>query len=144
MTPWRRFFRLPLAERRLVLAAAALAAGVRLALRVAPFRLVQAALVRVARPSRSVPSLPVPRIVWAVTATTRRVPGANGCLVRALVARTLLARHGHPAKVRLGVPRRPGGALAAHAWVESDGRIVVGGAERPEFSPLPPLEEART
>ena len=144
MTLWRKLSRLPPAERRLLLAAATLAAGVSLALRVAPFRLVRAALARVARPSHSVPPLPVPRIVWAVTAATRRVPGANRCLVRALVARALLARHGHPAKVRLGVARRPGGALAAHAWVESDGRIVVGGAERPEFSPLPPLEEART
>ena len=142
MTPWRRFFRLPLAERRLVLAAAALAAGVRLALRVAPFRLVQAALVRVARPSRSVPSLPVPRIVWAVTAATRRVPGANGCLVRALVARTLLARHGHPAALRIGVTRGPAGALAAHAWVESEGRVVLGGEVGAGFTPLPPLASA--
>jgi len=142
MTPWRRLARLPPAERRLVIAATALAAGVGLALHVAPFRLVRAALARVARPSRGALRLPVPRIIWAVTAATRRVPGANSCLVRALVARALLARHGHPAAVRLGVARQPAGALAAHAWVESDGRIVVGDVERPGFSPLPSLEEA--
>jgi len=144
MTAWHKLTRLSPPDRRLVLQAAALAAAVSVGLRIAPFRLVRAALARVARPSRGVPPLPVPRIVWAVTAVTRRVPGANSCLVCALVARALLVRHGHPARVRLGVARRPGGALAAHAWVESDGRIVVGGAERPEFSPLPPLEEART
>ncbi|SRR6266571_1231324 len=141
MTPWRKFAHLPAAERRLILAAAALTVGVTLALRVAPFRLVRAALTRVARPMRGGP-LPVPRIVWAVTAATRRVPGANRCLVRALVARALLARHRHPAELRLGVARWPAGALAAHAWVESEGRIVIGGAERPGFSPLPPLQEA--
>ncbi|SRR6266545_4203891 len=141
MTPWRKLSRLPPVERRLVLAAAALAVGVSVALRVAPFRLVRAALARVARPSRGVTSLSVPRIVWAVTAVTRRVPGANSCLIRALVAQTLLARHGHPAALRLGVARVPAGTLAAHAWVESEGRIVLGGAERPGFAPLPALEK---
>src|SRR5207247_2751114 len=115
MTLWRKLSRLPPAERRLLLAAAALAAGVSLALRVAPFRLVRAALARVARPSHSVPPLPVPRIVWAVTAATRRVPGANRCLVRALVARGLLAGPRAAAKVRRGVARRAGGVLAGRA-----------------------------
>src|SRR5438128_2129438 len=115
MTAWRKLARLSPPDRRLVLAAAALAAGVSVALRVAPFRLVRATLARVARPSRGVPPLPVPRIVWAVTAATRRVPGANSCLVRALVARALLARQGHPATVRLGVARQHAGTLAAHA-----------------------------
>ena|SRR5438876_9930903 len=140
MTAWRKLTRLSPPDRRLVLQAAALAAAVSVALHVAPFRLVRAALARVARPSRGA-HLPVLRIVWAVTAATRRVPGANGCLVRALVAQALLAHHGHPAAVRLGVARRHAGTLAAHAWVEGEGRIVVGGAERPGFSPLPRLEE---
>src|SRR5205823_10934426 len=108
MTPWRRLARLPPAERRLVIAATALAAGVGLALHVAPFRLVRAALARVARPSRGALRLPVPRIIWAVAAATRRVPGANSCLVRALVTRALRARHGHPATVRRSEERRVG------------------------------------
>jgi len=143
MTAWRKLASLSPPDRRLVLQAAALAAAVSVALHVAPFRLVRAALARVARPSRGA-HLPVLRIVWAVTAATRRVPGANGCLVRALVAQALLAHHGHPAALRIGVTRRPAGAVTAHAWVESGGRVVLGGAERPEFSPLPLLEETGT
>jgi len=107
MTLWRKLSRLPPAERRLLLAAAALAAGVRLALRVAPFRLVRAALARVARPSHSVPPLPVPRIVWAVTAAA--------------------ATHGHAMITSRMLDQRIGELRETRAW----GTEIVAETEAP-------------
>jgi len=55
----------------------------------------------------------------------RVVPGAT-CLPQALAAEALLKRGGLPADLRIGVMKGASGKLLAHAWVESDGRIVVG------------------
>jgi hypothetical protein len=53
----------------------------------------------------------------------------------------LLARHGHPALVRIGVVRGEGGGVQAHAWVESEGAVVIGGAELDRYTPLAGLEK---
>jgi hypothetical protein len=59
-------------------------------------------------------------------AVARRVEAAAaagplpvGCLPRALVVQTILAREGIDTAVRIGV-RRDGGTLKAHAWVEHE------------------------
>jgi hypothetical protein len=40
----------------------------------------------------------------------------------------LLLKHvGHEAELRIGVAKNERGGLQAHAWVESNGEIVVGG-----------------
>ena len=46
------------------------------------------------------------------------------CLRRSLVLRWLLARQGVPTRLRLGV-RRDEGKVAAHAWLEYEGRPVT-------------------
>jgi hypothetical protein len=50
------------------------------------------------------------------------------CLPTALVAQAMLRRRGVASKLCLGV-RRDASALAAHAWLEIDRRIVFGAAE---------------
>jgi len=62
----------------------------------------------------------------AVRAAPRAVPRAT-CLVQALAAGILLRRAGLPATLHLGVPGGRRGKFGAHAWVESDGQVVVGG-----------------
>jgi hypothetical protein len=82
----------------------------------------------------------VERIAWAVGAASRYVPTAT-CLSQALAAQVLLARHGHPASLRIGVARGAAGRLEAHAWIESRGRIVIGGtADLARYTPLPALD----
>jgi hypothetical protein len=50
---------------------------------------------------------------------------------------TLLARRGCHATVRIGVARSETGELQAHAWVEVDGSIVIGGSEsQKHYTPL--------
>ncbi len=73
----------------------------------------------------------------ALSRAERSVPGAT-CLAQALTAELLLRELGAPAVLRLGVSTEPvaGRALDAHAWVESDGMVVVGDADFERYSPL--------
>jgi hypothetical protein len=72
----------------------------------------------------------IARVAWAVTAAARVVP-AGTCLVQAWATKILLERHEIPSTLRLGATRTPAGAFRAHAWIECDGRVVVGGKESP-------------
>jgi Transglutaminase-like superfamily len=135
----RKLLRLPVAERRLAFEAVALLIAVRVALVcISPLQLRRV----LAWLRGRVPRHPVPaeRVAWAVVAAARHLPGARDtCLVRALAAELLLVRHGHMALLRIGVARVAGRGITAHAWVESDGRIVLGAAERPAYTELPRL-----
>lgn len=66
-------------------------------------------------------------------------------LVRAalLLGVIRLGRKGYPACLRIGVSRGEGGRLQAHAWVESQGKIVVGSGARSHYTPLAALEGER-
>lgn len=78
------------------------------------------------------------RAIWAVPAASRRVPGAT-CLVKALAGRLAIARCGRSAEIRIGV-LPDGDTLIAHAWLELDGRVVIGGEASPKrYSVLPGL-----
>jgi hypothetical protein len=53
----------------------------------------------------------------------------------------LLARRGYLADLRIGVIKADSGQLEAHAWVESEGQVIIGGSDSPfRFTPLPSLE----
>jgi hypothetical protein len=99
-----------------------------------PFRVLRSRVMRLATPSEpaSAAGRPTPkRIAWAVTAAGRYVPAAT-CLTLALAAYTLVKREGYPATLCLGVGKGENGALEAHAWVESAGKIIIGGKDSPE------------
>jgi transglutaminase superfamily protein len=137
-----RFVALPPAERRLILAAAGILAAIRIGLWALPFRWVQGAIRAPGnrRPRDGGP--PVERIVWAVGAADRLVPRTT-CLVRALAAQALLARRGHASQLRLGVAGGSGRAFEAHAWLERDGRVLIGGPVEARYVPLPTLDPQR-
>jgi hypothetical protein len=112
-------------ERRLVFMAAAMLVLTRVSLWMLPFRAVRRLMAWAPRRTEA-PRLPCARRVgWAVKRTSRFVPGAS-CLAQALTAEWLLRRFGTPGLLRIGVAKTPEGGLRAHAWVESEGRIVVG------------------
>jgi hypothetical protein len=81
-------------------------------------------------------------VIWAVEAAARRSPVGSTCLTTALVAQALLSRHGYEARLRIGVRRDQGAPFAAHAWLEREGKIIVGGpvAVVESYTPLPDLE----
>jgi hypothetical protein len=103
----------------------------RLAVALLSFRAVHRA-VEAAQRHRGRPSnVPRERIARAVVRVGRRVPGAS-CLTQVVAAALLCARYGHEATVRLGVTRS-GDHVAAHAWLESEGVVVLGEPEPGTF-----------
>src|SRR5438874_1247449 len=139
MTGLRKMIGLPPSERWLLIRVALLVVAVRLALALLPWQAVHHLAGRAARPAaRPVRPSPVPtdRVRWAVEATSSRVPGAV-CLTQALALQILLGRRGQASELRLGVARGEGPGLEAHAWLESEGRILIGAADRERYAALP-------
>ena len=122
--PLRSWARLSRAERRLAVRALALVAAFRLALWTLPVQRVLAAAPRRRRAHGVSPE----RMAWLVRAGARRIPGAS-CLTRALAVRWLLAEASLDSTLHFGHRRDERGAFAAHAWLEHDGRVLVGGDE---------------
>jgi len=82
----------------------------------------------------------VAEVVRGVRGVARWVPGAT-CLTQALATQTLLARHGYPAGLRIGVMRDARGRLAAHAWLAWQGAVILGETESPGgYTELPGRE----
>lgn len=125
-----RFLRLPGNDKALLAQAALLLVVIRLCLWVVPFsrvqRLVEWFTEPASRTSHATPD--ARRIVWAVDAAGRSVLIDN-CLARAVTAQVLLTRLGYSGDIRIGVAREPNGGFVAHAWVESDGHVLIGDDE---------------
>lgn len=109
---------------RLLCEALLIVPAIRVALWVLPFRVVLAFVER--RRAAAAGNVSMERVLRAIHAVARRVPRAT-CLTRAFAAMVLLARHGHPSTLRLGVAKEDG-QVSAHAWLESDGRTIMDGA----------------
>jgi hypothetical protein len=90
--------------------------------------------------------LPLPRVLRLVRHCFRAAsplpPLGTTCLTTALVAQALLQRHGCQAKLRIGVRRDLSGAFTAHAWLEREGIVIVGGPAEmvAAYAPLPEME----
>jgi hypothetical protein len=139
MTRLGKFLRLDRWQRRVVTEAALSVVAVRIALTILPFRWVQRITGRRAVSAEEQPGRPATatpdELASAVVRVSRSVPRAT-CLTQALALDWLLRRHGHAASVEIGVTKDARGQLAAHAWVESGGSVLIGGDEAARFTPL--------
>lgn len=71
------------------------------------------------------------RAAWAAHAVGRRFLPERPCLTQALVLQYLLLRRGDDAsELHIGVAKNEEG-LQAHAWVERNGRVLIGGTNSP-------------
>jgi len=70
------------------------------------------------------------RMLRAVAAVNRRLFPDRPCLTQALAARYLLSRGGVPTVLQIGVAR-DGSELQAHAWLEREGVVIIGGEQSP-------------
>ncbi|HYD54489.1 MAG TPA: lasso peptide biosynthesis B2 protein [Gemmatimonadaceae bacterium] len=139
LVPWHRLRRLTGAELRLLLLALPTLALVRLAL----WGLPSTSIVRLTRRleagrARGRPRAAVRDVSWAVQRSARVVPGAS-CLTQAIAALLLLRAQGHDATLCIGAGRTAAGDFRAHAWLERDGRVVIGGGELHDFVRFPHL-----
>lgn len=115
------FFSRPALERHILLEAFLTLWFVRFGLWLLPFGV----LLRLVRRSLGkAPDVELDRLTTALTVAGHYVPRAT-CLPRALAGQYLLATHGYPSRLRLGV-RKSGDRLSAHAWLEHQGRVVIG------------------
>ena len=139
----RKFVHLTSSDRRLLVSTALLLGAIRLGLRLLPFRTLRRLVTKIAQAPvglRLTDQPSVDRLVWAIRVASPYVPKAT-CLTQALATQLLLARHGHPpAHLRVGVVRGEKGRLEAHAWVESQGKVLVGGGELSRYIPLADME----
>jgi hypothetical protein len=117
---------------RLVLGAALTQVVTAAALRAMSF----ATLTRAARRARPIVQWllrgPEGRVMWAITATGRRLGSFSTCLVRALVAELALSSPERVLQIRIGV-RRNGNGLDGHAWLVDGERVLLGAPVSDEF-----------
>lgn len=143
MRRWiRRFVQLEKTDRRLLLRTGGVLAAARLCIWVLPFNTARRLIVP-PPPARPALRLAPDRVRWAIGIAQRLIPDAT-CLPQAIAAESLLTRDGHAVALRIGVLKNAAGALEAHAWVECEGRVIVG--DLPEglgkYTQLPPLPPA--
>ena len=125
-----RYRQLSMDEQRLFFRAFVIIVTIRISLRLLPFRVTRNGMERLRRPAgpwRDLDRRRIHQVAWAVQAASRRLPGST-CLAQGMAAQVLLGRLGQRSELRLGVTRKPDGRLEAHAWVESNGSIVLGDA----------------
>lgn len=138
-----KFLRLTSGDRQLLLSTAILLGAIRLGLWLLPFQTLRRLLARIMQTFTELEPEPFPvgRSVWAVEVISWRMPGGVKCLAKALATQVLLSRCGHSTQLCIGVAKDKKGKLEAHAWVESQGRIIIGGlTDMARFTPLPSLE----
>jgi hypothetical protein len=84
-------------------------------------------------------AFPEDRLVWSVGVVSRYVPKTT-CLVQAITTQFLLQQAGHQACLHIGVTETEKGRLKAHAWVESKGKVLIGGIDLNQYTHLLVLE----
>lgn len=71
----------------------------------------------------------VDQIIWAVNRAGYYLLGRDSCLRQALTGQFFFNQAGVPATLRIGVKKQSDGSLLAHAWIEKDGQILIGGSD---------------
>jgi hypothetical protein len=138
-----KFLTLTPSDRVLLINALLLLGAIRLGLKLLPLQTLRRLLARMAQPIRTlqeVEKASVDKVAWAVIVASHYIPGAR-CLAQALATQVLLDRRGYPTQLRIGFTRDKGGQMSAHAWVESEGQVAIGGAGNMARYILVPIQE---
>jgi hypothetical protein len=75
-------------------------------------------------------------MAWAIAALGARRPLSSTCLEQGVALVMLLTARRIPSRLVIGVGR-PDPDLRAHAWVEHEGRVVLGAVQADGLVPLP-------
>ncbi len=70
-------------------------------------------------------------MVWAIERVGRFLVGKKPCLPQALALQWFLRRKGIVTHLHMGVKKDDATGIAAHAWLEKNGRVLIGGPESP-------------
>lgn len=128
-----RFARKPVRVQATIVGSGVLLLAVRASLGVFPYRRVLSSVERLAHrfSARRPHSISEAKSrANVIESTAAHLFPANPCLPQALVVCLVFWRNRLPASLEFGAARSEQGALEAHAWVESEGEIVIGEAEK--------------
>lgn len=125
----RRFIALSRFEKAVVLEAVILLFLVRLALSILSLPRILGALQKLG-PLLKFPPLSGRRVLELVEKSSRRLPFKVTCLSLALVAQMILMQTGGRGVLRIGVKKMSPGWIEAHAWLEEEGKVVLGGPQQ--------------
>lgn len=140
----RKFLALSWRERWLVLKALGALVVVRVALLTMSFPRIRSTIRGMGRGGSDRSGRPTPeRVAWAVLASSALVPGGRNCLMRALATEILLSRLGYPSELKIGAARMPDGGFEAHAWLESDGKVLMGEFELGRYAVMDNASQTR-
>ncbi len=142
MEQLHKFLSLTLGEKQLLLSSFILLGLVRLGLLLLPFGTLQQFMASISQVNAvkakqySAPTIEI--IAKTVNISSRYMPGGAKCLARALTTQVLMNRFGYLSELRIGVAKGERGEFEAHAWVESQGEIVIGHlTDLDRYSPMP-------
>lgn len=143
MRQLNKFLSLSTCERFLLGQAFLSLALVRLGMWILPFRwfkpLVHWIMTGVYR-KESTPLISAAQVVKCIDRATRYSPGKTKCLARALTAKLLLQHYGYPCTLSIGVAKSGSQQPVAHAWIEHNGQVLIGGNfDLSMLTPLPPI-----
>jgi hypothetical protein len=106
---------------------------VRIMLWTLPFSVIQKIIGRFTAVSGELHGVPMEKLTWAVAVMSKYVPRAT-CLTRALTAQILFAGQNYSSNVKIGVSKTEGN-FEAHAWLESNDKVILGESEV-EYIPI--------
>ncbi|MGJ5675416.1 MAG: lasso peptide biosynthesis B2 protein [Nostochopsis sp.] len=139
MKQLRKFFKLTASDRLLLVKAVFLLAVIRIGLKSLPFQQLRGLLAKISQPRvklQRANEASVNKVAWAVIVASPYLRAV--CLPQALATQVLLARPGITTQLRIGFTRSKGGQMSAHAWVEYQGQVVIGGAgNMARYIPVP-------
>ncbi len=140
-----KFIFLKNSDRQLLLLATLTLIIIRLGLWLLPWKVLYAGIRKFAPIS---PDLAQPdnfawyRVVKAVNRASKLMLIEPKCLARALTTQILLIRQGYGSELCIGVAKNQEGKFEAHAWVENEGKIIIGKlSNHSQFIPLPSVDK---
>ena len=71
-------------------------------------------------------------LVWAIQLAGRYLLGDKPCLPQALAMQWFLRRQDIKTSLNIGVRKDEHRGISAHAWVEKEGEVIIGGTMSPQ------------
>jgi len=130
------FLKLSFEDRLILIKTLFLLWVVRIMLWILPFSVIQRIMKRfIINPDENneTHNVPIEKLTWAVMVMSSFTLRST-CLTRALTAQILLAGQNYPSNVKIGISKGEED-FEAHAWLESNDKIVLGASET-EYTPI--------
>lgn len=135
-----KFLNLTEQDRQLLLKSFILLGLIRLGLWLLPFGTLRQCLnnrLQLFSQSPKITFTELDKVSWAIDVSSRYWFGEVKCLAKALTTQILMSSYGYCPQLQIGVAKSKQGNLEAHAWVENEGKVVVG--HLPNLSHFIPL-----